>query len=456
MLAAAEAAGNGRLLALALEAYGLVAARRGDHEEALRRHGREVDVWNEVGSLTGQATGLLLQAQAAHSTGDLDGAVELSRRAIEGCTASDNPPAAAHALSTLADVARLQGDTTAAEDTYLEARAAFQTNGDRRCLASTNKNLAAIADQRGDHDRAVSLFLDSMRLRQALGDEAGLAECLEGLAGIALATGRPSAAVTLLAASSAVRGPSLAPRLCPKTASRLINSPRGPDSPSSRTNSTRPGRPEPVSTSTTWFPIRSNSGRSSLSARHLSEPTATARVPADRVMESRNLEPGNDRAASGAVAVLVREGDASSLGSGSPWRPDADLISTLHLSARHAILSAYRRRPRSATTGGVSELAPATTGQRRVSTGPQVGAGAEAPAPHRGRRRSSRNPRPHQYCSGSFTDRSCSLPASRSSFASLWPCLPAAVGSESEPAAGQQGSRPPAGAAPRDEAPSPA
>ena len=206
VVAAARAAGDRPLLGLALEAGGLVAARRGDHQGARRRYLDEVEVWADVGSATREATGLLLLAHAARSTGDLDAAVDLSRRAITAFTANDNPSAAAHALSALADVARLQGDAAAADRGYAEARAAFQATGDRRCLASTDKNLAVLAHQRGEHDRAGSLFLDSMRLRLALGDEAGLAECLEGVAGVALATGQPPmAAVTLLGAASAIR-----------------------------------------------------------------------------------------------------------------------------------------------------------------------------------------------------------------------------------------------------------
>ncbi len=208
VLADAGAAGNTLLVARTLEAYGLVADRRGDHEQARDRHLLEVDAWAEVGSVGGQAIGLFLLARATRSTGDLDAAVAISRQAIEAYTASDNPAAAAHPLSTIADVARLRGDDTAAERTYDEALVAFRANGDRRCVASTNKNLATIANRRGDHARATALLLDSMRLRQALGDEGGLAECLEGLATTALAKDELLPAVTLLAAGATLRAAS--------------------------------------------------------------------------------------------------------------------------------------------------------------------------------------------------------------------------------------------------------
>lgn len=204
-VSASRAAADQVLLGLAVEAWALVAARRGDHGEARRRHLLEVGIWSEVGSLVGEATGVLLLAQAARSTGDLDAAAELSDRAHKAYVAIENPFAAAHALSTSADVARLRGDDTAAELMYLEALTTFQSNGDRRCLGSTNKNLAVIANQRGDHAPALKLFVDSMRLRHALGDESGLAECLEGIANTMLATDAAEAAVTLLSASSSLR-----------------------------------------------------------------------------------------------------------------------------------------------------------------------------------------------------------------------------------------------------------
>lgn len=205
VLAYARAADDRVLLALTLEASGLVAARRGDHEEARRRHLLEAEVWANVDSVTGQSTAWLLLASAARSTGDLDGCIELGQRAIEGFESRHNRAGVAHALSPLADAARLKGDTEAAELTYARALAAFQESGDRRCLASTYKNLAVIANERGDYDRAGALFLDSMRLRHALGDDAGLSECLEGLAATALATEGTSDAVMLLAASSMLR-----------------------------------------------------------------------------------------------------------------------------------------------------------------------------------------------------------------------------------------------------------
>ena len=130
----------------------------------------------------------------------------LCRRALEIWEHADDVPASsAHALLTLADVARLRGEHDQAIALYDDALEDLQAAGDQRCTASTYKNLATIAAASGEHDSAAGLFRRSLRLRHDLGDDAGLAECFEGLAGVDLASGQAETAVELLGAAAVLR-----------------------------------------------------------------------------------------------------------------------------------------------------------------------------------------------------------------------------------------------------------
>ena len=115
------------------------------------------------------------------------------------------PASSAHALLTLADVARLRGEHDRAIALYDDALEDLQAAGDQRCTASNYKNLATIAAASGEHDSAAGLFRRSPRLRHDLGDDAGLAECFEGLAGVDLASGQAETAVELLGAAAVLR-----------------------------------------------------------------------------------------------------------------------------------------------------------------------------------------------------------------------------------------------------------
>ena len=95
--------------------------------------------------------------------GRLDEAEVLCRRALEIWEHADDVPASsAHALLTLADVARLRGEHDRAIALYDDALEDLQAAGDQRCTASNYKNLATIAAASGEHDSAAGLFRRSL------------------------------------------------------------------------------------------------------------------------------------------------------------------------------------------------------------------------------------------------------------------------------------------------------
>lgn len=170
--------------------------------------GRAHELDEVLGPARRQANSYRRLAHAARSTGDLDTAVELCQRALEGFLARDDPTAVAHARSTLGDVARLRGGTARRCASTAQRWRVSWPPATAGCTASTHKNLGQLAARSGEHERAARLYLDSLQIRHLLGDDAGLAECLEGLAGCALATGLAPRAATMLAASANLRSTS--------------------------------------------------------------------------------------------------------------------------------------------------------------------------------------------------------------------------------------------------------
>ena len=115
------------------------------------------------------------------------------------------PLSVVHVRLTLADVARLRGDTDHATDLYEQGLPELERIGDRRCTDVDAKEHRYAAVQSGHHRRAVDLYTESISIRRGLGGEGGLAECLEGLAVVSTAAGRTEEAVTLLGVAHSIR-----------------------------------------------------------------------------------------------------------------------------------------------------------------------------------------------------------------------------------------------------------
>jgi tetratricopeptide (TPR) repeat protein len=188
-----------------LDRTSYIACRRNEYARAAAINREELAVAVALGSRRAEATAQRHLAVALQHLGASDDAAALCNRALEIWSELDDPAAVAHVRTTLADIARLDGDLDGAAHLYDTALVDLQAIGDRRCTASTYKNLAAIAAERGETRQAAALYLDGLALRHELGDEAGLAEVLEGLAAVDAHDGRMDDAVTLVAAAGALR-----------------------------------------------------------------------------------------------------------------------------------------------------------------------------------------------------------------------------------------------------------
>jgi len=175
---------------------------RGDYERAEVALSDCLATWSSIGSARNETLTLWDLGNVARYRGEHARATDLCQQALEHC---NDRGTIAHVHLTLADVARLQGDTDRAETLYREVLPEFRSFGDPRCTASTLKNLGAVANRRAEGERAAPLFLESMKIRHRLGDGPGVAECMEGLAGALGRQGRWREAAVLLAGADGIR-----------------------------------------------------------------------------------------------------------------------------------------------------------------------------------------------------------------------------------------------------------
>ena len=161
----AEAAGDQRTAARALNGLGVLAFDQGDWERAGARF----------------AEGLALFRQV------------------------DNQRGIGIALNNLGDAAYYQGDLERAAAFYAEALALFRQEGNRQGIALGLGNLGNVARMRGEVAQAAALQREALALYQNLGDQRGCAGSLEALASTAGVAGQGERAARLLGAAAALR-----------------------------------------------------------------------------------------------------------------------------------------------------------------------------------------------------------------------------------------------------------
>jgi len=106
-------------------------------------------------------------------------------------------------LGNLADLARLQGDTTRAGEFYEQVLAQARDSGQKERIASCLSGLGHIRLAQGDLDTAKTLLRESLRLLQEIGFESGVPYVLAGLGRIAAAQGQAAGAARVMGAVDA-------------------------------------------------------------------------------------------------------------------------------------------------------------------------------------------------------------------------------------------------------------
>jgi len=184
-----------RLVALAVCAAGVFAHARGDARAALRRFEDAERRMADLGDARGVAEMRTLAALAATRLGDLTGAADRGRAALEALDGEDSPVEVAVVRSVLAEIAWRRGDVDAAEALFAQALVVLRTaRWHALALGNVLRGLGAIAVQRRRFDDAAEYFAEGLALFQGLDHQATVAVWHSELGCLEFERGRLAAA----------------------------------------------------------------------------------------------------------------------------------------------------------------------------------------------------------------------------------------------------------------------
>ena len=115
------------------------------------------------------------------------------------------PYGISQALNYLGDIARLQGDYTAAATWYAESLALLRRSTIKGGIPSVLHNMGYVLLAQDQIQRAAAFFAEGLTLQQENGDQQGIAECLAGLAAVAANRQQSERAARLFGAAEALR-----------------------------------------------------------------------------------------------------------------------------------------------------------------------------------------------------------------------------------------------------------
>jgi tetratricopeptide (TPR) repeat protein len=118
------------------------------------------------------------------------------------------------------DVARDQGDSSAARSLYEQGLAIFRELDDRWGIAGTLADLGGLAREQGDYPTAHSMYRESIKLFQELDHKRGIARLLECFACLAAVQLEAERSLRLAGAAAALRQ-NIGARLSPAEQARL-------------------------------------------------------------------------------------------------------------------------------------------------------------------------------------------------------------------------------------------
>jgi non-specific serine/threonine protein kinase len=180
----------------------LIALEQGDVDRAADAAQEALALDRESRDEEGTAQSMLLLADIAAYSDDLDSAARLWTESADFSRRRGQRLELAIALYNLAHVARLQEQPVLAEAFFEESHANFREAEDVQGQAGTFMGLAQIASERGDLERAESLLAVATELFASIRFVAGLLDSLELHATRFERQGQPEAAARLWSARS--------------------------------------------------------------------------------------------------------------------------------------------------------------------------------------------------------------------------------------------------------------
>ena len=201
----AQAFGDERGIARALNMLGNQAESRGDHEHAVAHFEEAVTILRQLGDSRGVAGVLNNLAVAVGNAGDIARATTLLNEVLVVSRAARDTRSTAVVLLNLGDLARERGALNEARVLADEALLLARELGNTSAIASALGLLGLLATDEGDVARAGAMLGDALELLHHLGDKEATVWGLEALARTALLAGQSATACRLFSATQSLR-----------------------------------------------------------------------------------------------------------------------------------------------------------------------------------------------------------------------------------------------------------
>jgi predicted ATPase/class 3 adenylate cyclase len=184
-LALAQAEGDLRTAAEALNDLGLADYEQGEFDKARNLSSEALELARSVGDRHQEGRALRSLGNSALYQGDYAEAVRCHEQSLALCAELGDRRGTANSLKSLGNVARDQGDLATAVRRYQDGLAIHRQMGDRRAISASLNNLANISTANGNYAAAVPLYEESLAISREISDLRGVYIALVNLGYVA-------------------------------------------------------------------------------------------------------------------------------------------------------------------------------------------------------------------------------------------------------------------------------
>jgi tetratricopeptide (TPR) repeat protein len=171
--------------AATLSALGLLALDQSDHDTARDYYQQALALYQQAGSVVGEANCIFGLGEIARERSDYDTARDRYQQALPLYQQAAQLLGEANCIRALGDIARERSDHDTARDRYQQALPLYQQAGDVIGEANCIFSLGEIALDQSDYDTARDRYQQALPLYQQAEDVLGEANCIQGLGDIA-------------------------------------------------------------------------------------------------------------------------------------------------------------------------------------------------------------------------------------------------------------------------------
>lgn len=181
---AAERLDHPAARATALTDLGRARYMTGDLPGAADAQRRALDIYREVGNRDGEANTLTYLGRVLVATGDLPGAADALTRALEIYRQVGNRDGEANTLDNLGRVRHLAGDFSGAAQAQARALEIYSRSGNRHGEATTLTDLGRVQYTIGDYPQAADTLTRALEMYRQIGNRNGEANTLTDMGNV--------------------------------------------------------------------------------------------------------------------------------------------------------------------------------------------------------------------------------------------------------------------------------